>query len=206
MKRFFGLLLLVCFSVPCGSFGESPPTSQLQVTPDQVFSVWGDGTIYYCVLIRALARAGDLQGVTGDRFIPYGTQIKRVKRKLKKKKRGKRALRKQLTELKQTRALGDAACQQGGSGTAPEPFFDTAGNLSSRGRVLLEIPAGLNANLNIGKDVFEYHCTGCHDPQVNRTFPMYRERTSQEPMFFTEQELPDVDLAHLTAYLNRFRN
>lgn len=204
MQRLFFVLLSCCI-VFSAARAESPRVEELKVRPDQVYSVWNDGDIFYCTVLGSKPRAGELKGVTGDVFIPYVIQLKKIKRSIKRKGRATRKLRRQLKDLKQIRKQGDKSCLHGGS-DSNEPFFDVQGNMSSRGRQLLGIPANLESNIFIGKNVFEYHCTGCHNAQVNRTFPMYRSRTSDAPMFFTEELLPDEDLAHLTAYLNRFRN
>ena len=99
--------------------------------------------------------------------------------------------------------------------TDGNPFtnFDLCGNVNNpEGYDCFEIPNELEANLNIGLTIAENNCFGCHGfgfpssfAEVNgRKFNYIRDAISASPMFFSEIEIPDEDLAHLTAYINRF--
>lgn len=83
--------------------------------------------------------------------------------------------------------------------------FDIDGNVTDAGRALFQIPVGLPANVSLGRFVLQRYCTGCHIERVNRTFPDIRESIRRAPMLYDEQQIPDSELAHLIAYLNRFR-
>lgn len=85
-------------------------------------------------------------------------------------------------------------------------FFNANGDMTSEGKAFLNIPETLQANIQQGQTLFsQYNCTRCHSERLNRAFDTYRENLRKQPMNFSEVSLPDSDLSHLTAYLNRFR-
>jgi hypothetical protein len=86
--------------------------------------------------------------------------------------------------------------------TSPSGNFDSNGNVTSVGKQLFGIPSSLSGNISRGNSVFQANCAGCHEQRVNRTYSSYRAAISRSPMNIS---LTDTDLAHLTAYLNRFR-
>ena len=89
--------------------------------------------------------------------------------------------------------------------TPSSGFFDQEGNVTDYGRSYLMIPSALPANIGIGKGLYNSKCTGCHIERTNRLFPDLGSQTAKEPMFYSVDSLPDTELAHITAYLNRFR-
>lgn len=200
----FTLLFLAALVFSTTVFAE-PVSEQITVSPNQIYSVFADGDVFYCAIINSAAEAGVLKGINGNRFVTFRKKVKTLRRRDRTTGLTKAGRRK----LRATRSLmisGNEAC---GSNAPDNPVvertFDALGNVTATGRQTLMIPEGLPANLYQGKVVFDRHCVGCHEGQTNRTFPAYRTRTSQEPMFFTEEVLPDEELANLTAYLNRFR-
>lgn len=83
--------------------------------------------------------------------------------------------------------------------------FDAQGNVTSKGMALFMIPAGLSANIDRGKVVYDLNCTGCHAAKTGRPFTTLRTDIAKAPMDFDSSEITDASLADLTAYLNRFR-
>lgn len=86
--------------------------------------------------------------------------------------------------------------------TATSGNFDGNGNVTAAGKSLFGIPSSLSANISSGQSVWSKNCQGCHSEKTNRTFSTYKSMIAASPMFIT---LPDSEVAHLTAYLNRFR-
>ena len=105
----------------------------------------------------------------------------------------------------------------GGSGTNPTPVptrtptpttgnFDGSGNVTAAGKALFGIPSNLSANVSAGRSAWQFGCQGCHGSEkLNKTFSSYRALLKASPMFIFENDVPDSELANLTAYLNRFR-
>jgi hypothetical protein len=83
--------------------------------------------------------------------------------------------------------------------------FDAQGNVTVKGMAIFMIPAGLGANIERGKLVYDLNCTGCHVAKTGRPFTTLRTKIAEAPMDFDSSEIPDASLADLTAYLNRFR-
>jgi hypothetical protein len=83
--------------------------------------------------------------------------------------------------------------------------FDAQGNVTAKGMALFMIPAGLSANIDRGKLVYDLNCTGCHAAKTGRPFTTLRSKIAEAPMDYDSSEITDAALADLTAYLNRFR-
>ncbi|MCB0355018.1 MAG: cytochrome c [Bdellovibrionales bacterium] len=137
------------------------------------------------------------------------SEIVKLKKKAYKKDRSSKK-KKQLQNAKKLYNASLGSCETTDSPTpTPTPgnqgtqnsYFDPQGNVTALGYDVFEIPAELSANAFLGQDVFEQTCAGCHEKRTRLTFPELRERISEEPMYFTEDEVPDEDLANLFAYL-----
>lgn len=87
----------------------------------------------------------------------------------------------------------------------PMRYFDAAGSLTEYGKQQLGVPSQFEATIDIGEISYTYRCTQCHGEYGGRTFSNYRTAISAPPMYFIPPVLGDNELAHLTAYLNRFR-
>jgi hypothetical protein len=149
-------------------------------------------------------------------------KIANLKRKLKRAKQKnigkiKRQLRLANNELNSLKKLDE--CIYDPSGPIPTPtgtpvaipttagslYFDTSGNVTDTGKLFFEIPNNLTANIAKGKIWYNNNCVGCHVEKNNRSFIVLRESTVKPPMSFNAENLPDSDLANVTAYLNRYR-
>jgi hypothetical protein len=147
----------------------------------------------------------------GDRY--KFTSFKEKIKKLKKKGAPKPKIKK----FRVMNRLGKEACAEAPQPTptptptpippVDNPYFDfTTGAVKEAGKIKFEIPLEIDANLFRGEQDTPSTCS-CHGkgnpiPQ-NLTFPVYREKTSQEPMLFNENSLTDEDLADIVAWLNR---
>jgi hypothetical protein len=85
--------------------------------------------------------------------------------------------------------------------------FTASGDVTLAGKNLFAIPPSLSGNITRGKAEFQNNCSGCHTEQraVNKTFTYLRTAIKITPMLFNEGNMPDAQLADITAYLNRFR-
>lgn len=94
-------------------------------------------------------------------------------------------------------------------GPTPTPIpanFDEQGNVTTTGKITFGIPFELEANRFTGAVLYQATCYGCHGTDERGlffNFDQIRTATSGFPMMFTELTLPNEELAHLTAYLNR---
>ena len=121
----------------------------------------------------------------------------------------------QYTRLQALVKLGTAECKKILAVPTPTPTpiptatptgnFDFQGNVTPTGKLLFGIPSALQANITVGKTVFNAKCFGCHVERTGRTFLDIRTNIKQPPMLYDEVQIPDADLANLIAYLNRFR-
>lgn len=131
-------------------------------------------------------------------------KIKLKKKSLKLKKRYKEQKAACEEQLESGGSSGGDGGSDGGSGGSREANFDSNGNISEAGRLAFGIPDGVPANVSDGQDIFNTYCSGCHSEQRGRSFSDYRTSIDQAPMFYDSSDIPDDDLADLTAYLNRF--
>ena len=83
--------------------------------------------------------------------------------------------------------------------------FDNDGNVTDLGRAIFGIPAGLPGNISTGRSVYTTKCVGCHVERTNYGFPEIRTAIARPPMLFDDAQIPNDQLSHLIAYLNRFR-
>lgn len=135
------------------------------------------------------------------RFTPFADTLKRT---------NSRKDPKGYAKYKALVSLGKTECKRISRATprptpTPTGNFDVYGDVTEAGRILFGIPAGLPANVSQGRLVQDSTCTGCHAERTNWTFPNVRSRIALAPMYIDSNELPDTELAHLIAYLNRFR-
>lgn len=186
------------------------------VQPGQVFSASAGGRTYLCAPIRGGYHPGTFARDSTTDFVPYQLRLRSLRQKLTAASGAQKArLQRRVRSGQSFVKTGKEACADGPSsffpgpvptpGTSPQPNFDSSGNVTSAGKTLFGIPQRLAANISQGKIVFESNCVGCHEPRVNRSFGNLRSNISRPPMFFDEVRMPDESLAHLTAYLNRFR-
>lgn len=204
-----GLALLV---IPAVAVAATPKPVKLDGT--SLFQTSNAGVTYTCGLINQAWLAGklDKKGL----FLSFNASAKIATANAKKSSGSKKT--KYLNAAKKAKAqakLGNPVCGTGnspGSGPTPAPTvpagsgnFDLSGNVTETGRALFKIPSGLVANISSGRLVFNQKCSGCHGEHQNKSFTTLRSDTAQFPMGFTAQDLPDSELAHITAFLNRFR-
>ena len=151
------------------------------------------------------------------------TSIKKKKGRAKKRGRTKK-----LKELRKLLKRGNAACKEmaenPGNTSTPTPYFppyiseyanfDKQGNATERGKECFEIPPNLSGNVFAGELIVKQKCVSCPGEHLttvpntrlyDRAFPYLREATSITPMNLNEKNLPDGQLADITAYLNQFR-
>jgi hypothetical protein len=78
----------------------------------------------------------------------------------------------------------------------PTSPFDSSGNTTSFG-----IPAGLRGNISTGKQLYAQKCSSCHG-ELGQGWSFNRIKTTiaAAPMFI---KIPDREVAHITAFLNR---
>ena len=86
----------------------------------------------------------------------------------------------------------------------PTTYFDRDGNVNEFGKTRFGIPAQFEANILDGQTAFNRYCTGCHGERTRGSLAELRASTSKSPMLFSEEELPDQELADLLAYFRRF--
>lgn len=135
----------------------------------------------------------------GLKFNPYSRRLRTLRRSGNTRSK----------KFKTVRALnkaGRSACRGNQNTPTPTPSTDifSGDEVTAYGKQVLEIPSNLSANVASGRIIFSSTCT-CHDEKRNETFTYLRSATSRPVMDFSEETLPDQDLAHITAYLNRFR-
>lgn len=87
---------------------------------------------------------------------------------------------------------------------APANFLDN-GDVTSAGKTIFGIPQNLAANKFTGQGILQNRCLGCHNENGQfSSFDYLRQKIAEPPMSFTQTTLPDEELAHLIAWLNRF--
>lgn len=182
----------------------------------ELFEVASGSRTFFCHTKGSTYVAGLLAKTNNtSTFTSYATEIKKIQRSiLRATGKKKTSLQKKLKTYKARQKTDNPVCALGPPIQTPTPLptsspgsgvFDPLGNVTETGKNLLQIPSGLSANISRGKTVYLSNCVGCHIERTNRTFSDLRFNTSRPPMFFNEQRLTDIDLADLTAYLNRFR-
>lgn len=196
------------------------PVGTVPVGDDDLFETTHDGKTFTCGRVSDDWLSGKLVG-TSD-FLSHKQQMKNAKKDLKTasgKKREK--LLKLIAKLRPTMKTGTAACENGpgqdpdptSSGTprptsTPPPSggnFDANGNVTSQGKAAFGIPSNLSANRSQGQTLHAQWCAGCHGEKTNRSFSSLRTSIAEPTMGFTPAQISDQTLAHITAYLNRFR-
>lgn len=145
------------------------------------------------------------------------SKAKKLHRK-KKSAKTKNSLKKQLA----LQSAADSACDSvppspdippsGTPSPTPTPtpdsgegMYESNGDVTRSGKIVLGIPLELNANLFTGLTVWQNTCSGCHEERRRDSFDELRSTISQAPMFFTEGNLSDEDLAQIMAYFGRFQ-
>jgi len=189
------------FAQPKGAILIDPTTIYVaQDNKQQTYTCLEVGTSDY--------RAGKMVGVILDYFLAYTTEVQALKAKIAKASGSKKTkLELKLKKLKTKAKRGNSACAAARANPNPGtgPIFDYLGNVTPAGKSKFQIPVEYTANQDTGEVVFNYYCTGCHEPQLNRTFPIYRSMIAQSPMLYDETQISNQQLADLVAYLNRFQ-
>lgn len=182
--------------------------------PDQ-FVVEHQGVSYSCSATGSSYEVGKV--TNGGRVSSLAKQIRKLRLALEAASGAQRTslLNKLKSLMRLKREVVDVckAVSSPVSGTptaTPSPGsgsgnFDAQGNVTAKGMALFMIPAGLSANIDRGKSVYDLNCTGCHDPKTGRPFTTLRAKIALPPMDYDSSEITDAALADLTAYLNRFR-
>jgi len=213
LKKILVGSLVIAISV---SILEAPvDAAPLVVDPSDVISV---DIILKNGKIKEIFCLGNVPGKLSSKagatlFTAYSQVLKKQKQKLKKKPSVKN--QKKVKSTRQIKKKGSQACKNVVPPTPtttptpevsppPDGNFDAVGNVTDEGKLLFGIPSELNANIEAGLIIQNAEC-GCHGERNNRTFSQLRTAILGEPMFIGESEVPDQDLADLTAYLNRFR-
>jgi hypothetical protein len=83
--------------------------------------------------------------------------------------------------------------------------FDAQGNLTAIGKAKFGVPSNLSGNIASGRSLHTSFCSGCHGEKINKNFSYLRSAISASPMFLTSADVDDGELAHLVAFLNRYR-
>ena len=86
----------------------------------------------------------------------------------------------------------------------PPGNFDSAGNLTDKGKVTFGVASTLTGNISEGKALSNSYCS-CHGERLGAKFPEVRNAIFQPPMFFDSNQITDPMLANIIAYLNRFQ-
>lgn len=161
-------------------------------------------TLNFEVKSRNIYCSGKVPGeMTKGKFASFASKIKKIKTSGIGKKK--------LPLFRALKSAGSPACQSIPSATptptpAPAPGnFDSNGNVSAQGKALFGIPSELSGNISEGRTFYLLQCNGCHGDKLNKTFSQLRSAISASPMFFDTSQVPDPDLADVTAYVNRFR-
>lgn len=211
MKRFITAILLG-LAISSVQAAGAVPTGAVQVGSDDVFVTKTSGGTFTCASIGSKWLPGTLDRQDSSYFLSFQAQVRTLKAKVRKAiGRKKSSLQKKLTSLQGRAKKGNAACKNGPSGPGsptPTPVsgnFDASGNLTAQGKATFGVPSNLSGNITSGKNVHTTKCQGCHGDKPNKSFSQYRSLTSASPMFFSTADLPDSELANITAYLNRFR-
>jgi hypothetical protein len=186
--------------------------------------VLGD-TSYTCGYINGAWQTGSINK-RSKKFETTKVIIANLRKKLKKSRpAGVVKIKASIRKLKSDAKIYRAECEKGDSSapsptptnkitptpnptltqSVPEKFFDGNGNLTNFGKESLGVPLNLPANSVTGGEIYKVSCQGCHGEKSNRTFQVLRTQTAIAPMFFNSTTLPDATLAHITAFLNRFR-
>lgn len=213
------ILLVIVSLVVCTA--QAAVVGPVFVNPNSTFSATIGSTPFTCAQIGSYWLAGEMNSSVANLFTPYSIIAKQRRaeyRSLKPSKR-KQAIEKLTKFIKRAAKLCKLGPPSGSSSSsvssgqmssqssslaAQAGNFDSAGNVTERGRVKFGIPAGLPANITIGRQYVQQSCIGCHAEKVGLSFSTYRAAIANPPMGFTTAMLPDEMLAHMTAYLRRF--
>lgn len=201
MSRLFKLLLLQ--QVIAVSLFAAPPGS-VEVDSSISFDVDTSVGSVTCAFVSDEFIPGR---VLSDNVTFLSCQAELKTLKTKNKKNPKPSLKAKIKKLKTKKIEGDILCVDDSPPPPTNPSvgnFDLLGNVTAQGKINFGIPSSLSANIDQGKTIYNSMCDGCHGPKLNFTFPEYRTKIKEEPMYFDEEEVPDTFLANLTAYLNRF--
>ncbi len=193
------------------ALAQSP--GAVYVAANDLRAVSSGSSSYTCAQLAGSWQSGAIDRKNPSYFLSYKTQLAAVKKSLKKASGSKRTkLNAKLLVLKAKSKRAQAACNSfngGGTQATPTPTssgnFDANGNVTALGKSIFGIPANLSASISAGKNLHNVLCSGCHGDELGRSFSSYRSEISKSPMSFTISDVPDTDLANLTAYLNRFR-
>ena len=135
----------------------------------------------------------------GMSFTPYASIIREYK--------AKHVSGTKLTTATQLNSVGGRACVKLNIVPTPTPVprnFDSAGNLTDKGRTTFGVPSGLAGSISEGRALSNSYCT-CHEEKLGRAFPTVRNAIYQPPMSYDSNQITDPMLTNIIAYLNRFQ-
>lgn len=192
----------------------SAPQGAVMLEDSSMFETVSGSTAITCGYVSGRWVSGRFYSQT-SLFLPHSAQIRNLKRKLNSASGASRSkIQTNLTRISALASKGRKVCAAGPGGSSPTPAptppasfgnFDSAGNVTAAGKVIFGIPANLSANITTGKNTNNLYCVGCHTEKTGLLFANYREKIAEAPMLYDEIQVPDVALANITAYLNRFR-
>jgi hypothetical protein len=202
----FGLLIIASCTAFLSVQAFGLPRGALKIPSSNVFVTSGASGAFTCGKPSSKWVAGTLIGSQKDYFISYATEIKNAKADILRASAAKK--KKLLAKIKSLSAKlspGSTACKNGPP-TTPTPTgnFDSFGNVTAAGKLRFGIPQYLSASISQGRTVQNLNCNGCHLERVDYTFSTLRQKIAQAPMYYDSSQIPDSDLAQLTAYLNRY--
>lgn len=209
MRAILPVIILLCTAAA----EAAEPGALLPVTGG-VYQIKSAGKRFTCVSVAGKWIAGRKDRAEPGYYVTYRTDIQNTKAALKTAGgKAKTKLKAKLQKLTASARVGDKACRGGppGGGTAtptPTPAlgnFDSNGNVTEKGKTVFGIPANLGANVEAGRAIHQQRCAGCHGDRTNRSFSALRQAIAESPMDYSESDIPDPELANITAYLNRFR-
>lgn len=214
--RAFALITSGCAAMFAAQGAYALPVGSVAVTSGDVFiSQTASGT-FTCANVSGVWLPGKLVGSAKDHFLSFKAQKRGIKKELQTASGAQREkLLAKLSRVSNLARQGGPACEggPGGGGGVPTPTatpsqggnFDLSGNVTSSGKIAFAIPSALSANISTGRGHWNSMCAGCHGEKLNKSFTELRSKTQEAPMFFSTSSLPDSTLAHITAFLNRFR-
>lgn len=197
------------------------PAGSVTVGPGDIFSTNLGSARYTCGKVGSRWLPGAYVAKSRVLFLSYAAELKNVKKSLRSASgTKKKKLSSRQNKLNSLIRGGTQACSSGppsgtpgsGPGAQPTPTptiapgnFASNGDVTPLGKSTFGIPSNFSANVNTGKSIFDGLCRQCHttnNEPLNKRFPTIKQAIENAPMFITK---PDHELAHLTAYLNRFK-
>jgi hypothetical protein len=220
--------LLAVFSIQLlfASSAWALPPGTVKLTSTKLFQVSTEDGKFVCGKISNKWVPGAYVNKKAKLFQPLSAKIKQIQKQMAKADPSQHeSMQLQLNTVQSKLTLGKPHCKKGkptsgggsgGGGSTPTPTptppssgtncFDSSGSATSAGKAKFGIPSSLGANITSGRYAVQSMCSGCHADELGRTFSNLRSAIAADPMFYTNQDVPDSVLANITAYLNRFRS